>query len=366
MRRIKVCVINPNYYRSSGVTVAIRRLCEGSVGLPIDWLLVDCGHGDDIHLTSPDDTWRDDSQPLFAFMSRSPLTVIRAAIRFRRLLRDEAVDVLHVHHRRLALLCGWVARSCRIPVVYTSHLVYESNAAFRWAPINRVIAISESVLANVKELLRNLPISLVSNATVFPTVVSVIPESAYRQVLCIARLEPVKNHELLLRAWAMINPVAKGYRLTLLGEGSQRERLQKLAADLSLGDSVDFAGYTNDVSSFINKSLFTVLFSWHEGQPIVILESAAYCRASLVSNVNGSRDCVAPDAILPNLISPDAPDDLAATLKFWLENPETVAEEGKRFFVHWRSMAAPDVVAAQTLAIYKSVLSESNVRRALS
>ena len=34
--KMKVCVVNPNYYRSSGVTTVVRRLHQGVSGQGID------------------------------------------------------------------------------------------------------------------------------------------------------------------------------------------------------------------------------------------------------------------------------------------------------------------------------------------
>ena len=49
---INVCVVNPNYYRSSGVTVSIRRIYEHLPAAEITQYFVDCGYGNETAETS--------------------------------------------------------------------------------------------------------------------------------------------------------------------------------------------------------------------------------------------------------------------------------------------------------------------------
>lgn len=58
-------------------------------------------------------------------------------------------------------------------------------------------------------------------------------------VLAVSRLEPVKRPALAVRAMAHVPP---GVNLTIVGEGSEREALEKLAADVGVASRVTFVG----------------------------------------------------------------------------------------------------------------------------
>ncbi|MEN3340154.1 MAG: hypothetical protein V7647_3830 [Acidobacteriota bacterium] len=76
------------------------------------------------------------------------------------------------------------------------------------------------------------------------------PQRAYRfdawgdYVLMVSRLTPLKRADLFLEALA--RPEASGIRAVVAGEGSERERLERLVAQLGLGDRVTLAGRLSD------------------------------------------------------------------------------------------------------------------------
>lgn len=355
--RLTVCVVNPDYYRSSGVTVAIRGIFHGSADLPIRWVFVD---GLACSADLGDTAWiESDSRhaPVYRLrlMTLNPARLLASLWRLRRVLRKEGVQVLHVHHRRLALLAGWVARTLNIPVVFTSHGPQADNAVFRLAPINRGTGVTAAMCENLRATTGIATITEICNPVITHAPTSGI-ERIPGVVLCIGRLSHQKNHDTLIRAWSRIDPALHGYRLQLAGEGELRPALERLTRDLGMAETVDFLGFITDIPDRIKASSFLVLASWFEGQGIVTLEGAMAERASLLSNVVGSRDCCPPQGTLPNLFEPADVDGLARGLATWLANPEAVAQEGRRFASYWRGRAEPGQIARAYLAEYRAAL----------
>ncbi|GAA4779665.1 hypothetical protein GCM10023219_29440 [Stakelama sediminis] len=102
------------------------------------------------------------------------------------------------------------------------------------------------------------PVRPVKNATTFAAV---------------GRLAAQKNYALLLRAFArMARP---DDRLTLLGDGPERGKLEKLAVSLGIAGQVTFAGHVSDVRARLIQADVFVLSSEYEGVPAVILEALA-------------------------------------------------------------------------------------------
>lgn len=111
--------------------------------------------------------------------------------------------------------------------------------------------------------------------------------------LSVGRLDPVKNHATLLRAFARI---ANNTRLVIAGAGPLRHELRSLARRLGLRDRVSFAGFQSDVCRWMQAADGFVLCSSWEGLPIALLEAGACELSSVITDIPGSRE-VLPDAL---------------------------------------------------------------------
>jgi len=91
-------------------------------------------------------------------------------------------------------------------------------------------------------------------------------------VLVVARLEPLKRIDLVIRAMARVSsPV----RLVIVGDGSQRMELEREAAELDLGHRVTFTGslWGEPVADFYAGALGVVYAPFDEDYGYVTLES---------------------------------------------------------------------------------------------
>ncbi|MDO4493100.1 MAG: glycosyltransferase family 4 protein [Clostridia bacterium] len=96
-----------------------------------------------------------------------------------------------------------------------------------------------------------------------------------RTVVTAARLEPQKNLGLLLRAFALFRKSHPEYRLTVFGEGREREALTRLMGELGLADAVSMPGAVGDVPERIRTASVFVLSSDFEGMPNALIEAMA-------------------------------------------------------------------------------------------
>lgn len=108
------------------------------------------------------------------------------------------------------------------------------------------------------------------------------------RILSVGSLNPVKNHALLLRAFAAL-PRADA-RLMLLGRGPEEAMLRALAGELGVADRVVFAGFRPDPAAFYASSGLLVLSSDFEGLPNVLVEALSYGLPVV------STDCIAGPA----------------------------------------------------------------------
>ena len=88
----------------------------------------------------------------------------------------------------------------------------------------------------------------------------------------VGRLSGQKNFPLLLRTFARLDDPAA--RLVIVGEGSDRAKLERLAADLGIAARLQLPGHCDPAPHLAAASAF-VLSSDYEGVPAVVIEALA-------------------------------------------------------------------------------------------
>lgn len=93
-------------------------------------------------------------------------------------------------------------------------------------------------------------------------------------ILGIGRLEPEKDFESLIKAFAMVKEKIDA-RLLILGEGSRRADLEKLVGEMNLQRFVDLPGFDPNPYKYLDRCDLFVLSSRWEGVPGTLIESLA-------------------------------------------------------------------------------------------
>lgn len=93
------------------------------------------------------------------------------------------------------------------------------------------------------------------------------------RLISVGRLEHVKGYDILLRSLQTINSEFPAIHLTIYGEGSQRENLERDIDRLGLRQHVSLAGHTSDTASVFREADLYVLCSRFEGMSNAMLEA---------------------------------------------------------------------------------------------
>jgi glycosyltransferase involved in cell wall biosynthesis len=138
----------------------------------------------------------------------------------------------------------------------------------------------------------------------------------------VGRLEPEKAFDLLIRAVHQLNAAGVGCRLTVVGEGHDRPRLEALVAELGMADRVSLPGWRSDVRRWFEAMDVFALSSRREGLPNVLLEAMALGVPCVATNIAGIPRLIA-DGDSGRLVPPDDLPALVAALTEVLTNEAT-------------------------------------------
>ena len=105
--------------------------------------------------------------------------------------------------------------------------------------------------------------------------------------LAVGRLDPVKDHATLLRAFARLPENA---RLLIAGTGPLESDLRHLAAKLGIASRVQFLGFQTDVLPWMQVADAFVLTSRWEGLPLAFLEAAASELPAVCTDIPAIRE----------------------------------------------------------------------------
>lgn len=144
----------------------------------------------------------------------------------------------------------------------------------------------------------------------------------------LGRLEAVKGQEYLLGVLALLKQRGIRLQLLLIGDGPQRQELERRVHQLGLEGSVRMAGFRRDIPQLLASVDLLVMPSQWEGLPMALLEGMAMSRPVVAHRVGGIPDVVR-DGVEGLLVAPDSPQDLADALQRLIEDPALRGHMGR-------------------------------------
>ena len=149
-------------------------------------------------------------------------------------------------------------------------------------------------------------------------------------VVSIARIDPLKDIISLIEATDIIRREIPDIKMIVYGSVSVEEYYQeclKRVEKLDIKDNFIFAGHTNDVPSAYNSGDIIALSSISEAFPYSVVEAMMSGKPVVSTDVGGIKEAIGDCGIL---VTPKAPEELAAGIIKLLNNPEMIEDLGKR------------------------------------
>ncbi len=266
------------------------------------------------------------------------LLVFSKGLWIGRMARSLKAEHIHAHWATttatMAMTAGEVSG---IPWSFTAHrgdIATNNLLATKVARASFVRYISASGVKMAEALgVRHPPgkIAVIHMGVTVPA--SPAAPSAARQrpvLLCPANFLPVKGHQYLLRAMAILKDRGVACSLQLVGDGELEKPLRQLAAELALDDTVQFLGYRlhEEILGRYQEGAVDVVVlpsvdlgnHLHEGIPVSLMEAMAEGIPVVSTTTGGIGELLHDGAGL--MVPPGDPAALAEALERLIRSPE--------------------------------------------
>jgi glycosyltransferase involved in cell wall biosynthesis len=108
----------------------------------------------------------------------------------------------------------------------------------------------------------------------------------------IARMFPIKRHDIFLRAAAIINHEIPSTKFALLGDGPLRNTIEHQSEELNLTSRVIFFGEQQDIVPYVSSFDIVALSSDSEGLSLSLCEAMALGKPIVATDAGGNRELV--------------------------------------------------------------------------
>jgi N-acetyl-alpha-D-glucosaminyl L-malate synthase BshA len=268
--------------------------------------------------------------PLF----EHPPYSLALAVALHDAVRREGLDLLHVHyaipHATSAYLARQMLAGERLPKIVTTlhgtditlvglHPSFQPITRFSILQSDGISAVSHflkdetvrdfSVPASRVDVIPNFVDTKVWRPNREPCHRSKLAPEGQKIVMHVSNFRPVKRLQDVIEVFARIKREVDA-RLVLVGDGPERPRALKRAADLGLRDDVLFLGRHGSVEEILSCADLFLLPSESESFGLAALEAMA-CGAPVVASQAGGLPEVVADGVTGYLLPVGAVDEMA-------------------------------------------------------
>ncbi|MCH9732823.1 MAG: glycosyltransferase [Actinomycetia bacterium] len=254
-------------------------------------------------------------------------------------LRRADVDVVHAHCGYSAVLVTLAARLAGKPAVATLHVSPQQHTTLSErlkerlsvripARLGRLVLVSQHAYDEfarahgpARSTWRMIPNGIdLDKYTACPGSSS----AAHPVWAVVAALRPDKNHVDLIRAWADIVAVHPSAILLVIGDGPNRDEIERAVSAAGLESSVLLLGRREDVPEILSKVDGVVSASVDEALPTALIEAGASGLPVVAADAGGTREIVL-DKITGRLVPVRDVPALTQALLETIEHPELAA-----------------------------------------
>ena len=305
------------------------------------------------------------------------LRQFKVILQLHRMVKRNAIDLIHANSLSVALLGGIVARINRIPILMHKRYATSYGVLDRICErlLHRVILVSEATRWNFAPIAKqtliyngvDLDAFQASPEEVQDLRAELLPDVSDASIVAgvVTRITPEKGIHFLVRAIAALKglPLMTGTDIKLLIVGGpyfQKDidymnELKQEVADLGVEDSIIFTGFLSDtrvVTSLLDIVLVPSIIP--EACPRTIIEAMAVGKPVIATPLGGSKELVTPDTGI--LVPPEDASAIADAIAILTTDRERLRALGKASRNRAEQLFSSEKNTALTEAVYAELL----------
>jgi glycosyltransferase involved in cell wall biosynthesis len=219
--------------------------------------------------------------------------------KFARLMRKQKADVIiHTNFHHVFLLYPLLP-SCRN--IYWSHELvsaskfYERLFKLFSRKVSLFIGVSQAVSDSLNRILGGQKVRTVKNGLPTPEFLQEPKKKTHFVLSIIGQISPLKGHEMLLRAIAILSRKRSDIKLRIVGGGnlSYIEGLKLLSTELGIQNLIEWTGVLTDQNSIYEDVDFAIVPSTQpDSYPTVVMEANFRGIPVIASDIGGLPEMI--------------------------------------------------------------------------
>ncbi|MEZ9296892.1 glycosyltransferase family 4 protein [Vibrio splendidus] len=205
--------------------------------------------------------------------------IAKKSVSLIRYSREKKLDVLVTCDIKMACLAYLASLFCDFKIIAVEHFEYDvANAIlkkirkFLYNRFEKVITLTNEDFEKYYWL-NDKKLDVIPNIVK----VNVLQDDMAKEneIVAVGRLTHQKGFDLLIEAWSQIEGKNEGWKLSIYGDGEEKDNLQKLIKSYLL-ENVVLNPFTDNIDAVYSKSKVFVLSSRYEGLGMVLIEALAH------------------------------------------------------------------------------------------
>lgn len=237
----------------------------------------------------------------------SLITEVRACI------RNQHIDIIHCHQYTPWVYGALATIGLKTKVIFTEHgRFFPDSSSWKRKIINPILSFFTDHITAIskatKQALVNYEFLSVNKIIVIYNGIKALPKANkmekddLKQQLSIenddivlgtvARLDPIKNHEMMLNAFSNVVTKHPNTKLVIVGDGELLAKLEKQCQTLNIADKVIFTGFITTPKIYIQIFDIFLLSSLSEGTSMTLLEAMSVGKPCIVTDAGGNAEII--------------------------------------------------------------------------
>lgn len=230
----------------------------------------------------------------------------------RKHLKEHKIDILHCHQYTPWVYGALAAAFTNTKVIFTEHgRFYPDSKSPKRRFVNPLltrltdkittISLATKNALNEFEFIPSKEIDVIYNGL---NELNIDSDKLEQTRLClslptdafilgtVARFDPIKNHSLMLEAFARAKRMNPRLFLIIVGDGEERLNIEAKISDLELTNCVKLLGYQPDPSHYLALLDIFLLSSLSEGTSMTLLEALSLSTPCIVTDAGGNPEII--------------------------------------------------------------------------